>query len=150
DASIAFMLLGQRYVFDSEVFSAVTYGKLAVKRMMPSPLDVAWGVFHNPAALDLLAPELRTFGYRDALDDISRQGERMGKELWEGSLYHRWLGALRQLSPDPQRDAALPAVMHTDAWSRRLLNTQLASWAQLRHDTLLYAKQSFTSVAICA
>jgi hypothetical protein len=44
---------------------------------------------------------------------------------------------------------ALPAVATTEAWSRRLLNTQLASWAELRHDTLLYAKQSYTAVPAC-
>jgi hypothetical protein len=150
DAHIAFLVLAQRYVFDSEVLSAVTYGHLQQKRMMPSPLDVAWGVFHNPAALALLDPELRTFGYRGALDDITRRGDGMGPDLWEGSLYHLWLGALRRLSPDAQRDATLPAVLRTDAWARRLLNTQLASWAELRHDTVLYAKQSITAQAICA
>jgi hypothetical protein len=30
-----------------------------------------------------------------------------------------------------------------------MLNTQLASWAELRHDNLLYAKQSFTAIAGC-
>jgi hypothetical protein len=30
-----------------------------------------------------------------------------------------------------------------------LLNTQLGSWAQLRHDTLLYAKQSYTGIPEC-
>ena len=29
------------------------------------------------------------------------------------------------------------------------LNTQLGSWAELRHDTLLYAKQSYTGIPAC-
>ncbi len=37
----------------------------------------------------------------------------------------------------------------TEAWGRRLLSTQLASWAELRHDTLLYAKQSYTGGDTC-
>jgi hypothetical protein len=44
----------------------------------------------------------------------------------------------------------LPAVAKTEAWARRTLNTQLASWAQLRHDTILYVKQSYTSGITCA
>src|SRR5205809_4413414 len=28
-------------------------------------------------------------------------------------------------------------------------NTQMASWTQLRHDTILYVKQSYTSVPSC-
>jgi hypothetical protein len=43
----------------------------------------------------------------------------------------------------------LPSIAGSEAWGRRLLNTQLGSWAQLRHDTLLYAKQSYTGVNGC-
>ncbi len=43
----------------------------------------------------------------------------------------------------------VPAIARTDAWGRRLLNTQLGSWAELRHDTLLYTKQSFTGGLSC-
>jgi hypothetical protein len=32
--------------------------------------------------------------------------------------------------------------MDRKAWAAKTLQTQLASWAQLRHDTILYAKQS--------
>jgi hypothetical protein len=32
--------------------------------------------------------------------------------------------------------------MRTEAWQRKGLNVALASWAELRHDTILYAKQS--------
>ena len=146
---INFLVLGQRYVFDSEVLSSVSYGALRQKRMMPSPLDVGWAGLRNPAALKLLQPELERHRYRDALDAVARRGDEAGPDLWEGSLYHLWLYALRGLSPDPQRDAALPDVMRSDAWARRLLNSQLASWAELRHDTILYAKQSYTSSALC-
>jgi hypothetical protein len=34
--------------------------------------------------------------------------------------------------------------MSTEAWKYKELNTALASWTQLRHDTILYAKQSYT------
>jgi hypothetical protein len=39
--------------------------------------------------------------------------------------------------------------MRTAAWKRKQLQTGLASWAELRHDTILYAKQSMTAHAIC-
>src|SRR5690606_842453 len=71
--------------------------------------------------------------------------------FWDASFYNLWLGALRGLSPanDGMLPAGMPAVAKTQAWSERILNTQLASWAQLRHDTLLYAKQSFTGIPGC-
>lgn len=57
-----------------------------------------------------------------------------------------WLCALRQLST-PSTNAA--PVFHSQTWQLRQLNTQLASFAQLRHDSLLYAKQSFTMGTRC-
>jgi len=146
---IGFLVFGQRYVFDSEVLSAVSYGQLEQKRMMPSPLDVAWAGFRNPAAPPLLEPELTRYQYREALEAVATRGEQAGAELWQGSLYHLWLGALRGLSPDAARDTKLPAPLRSEAWQRRMLNTQLASWAELRHDTLLYAKQSMSAIDVC-
>jgi hypothetical protein len=43
----------------------------------------------------------------------------------------------------------LPAITGTEPWGRRILNAQLASWAELRHDTILYAKQSYTGGTTC-
>jgi hypothetical protein len=39
--------------------------------------------------------------------------------------------------------------MRTGAWAMKQTNTQLASWTQLRHDTVLYVKQSITAVPGC-
>ncbi len=147
EESVAFLLLGQRYVFDASVLGDLSYGQLDTDppRMMPTPLDVAAAVFHNPAAQRLLAPERARYGepYGRALD------AKAAEPLPDDSIYHMWLGALRELSPDPRRDATLPAPLTGDAWQRRMLQTQLASWAELRHDNLLYAKQSFTGEAGC-
>jgi hypothetical protein len=148
--TIAFVPFGQRYLFDSDVLSAVTYGRLPVKRMMPSPLDVGAAVFHNRAATTLLKDELARYQYRDALDAVARQGDQMGAELWQGSMVHLWLAALRELSTDNKHDGKLPAFMRGQAWQRRLLSTQLASWAELRHDAVLYAKPSETAMPLCA
>jgi hypothetical protein len=39
--------------------------------------------------------------------------------------------------------------MRSQAWQHKQLQTQLASWAELRHDTILYAKQSYTAFPSC-
>ena len=60
-----------------------------------------------------------------------------------------WLNSIRKLNP-PKDRSALPQFMQTAAFWQEKLNTQLSSWAQLRHDNLLYAKQSYTGgVPIC-
>jgi hypothetical protein len=40
--------------------------------------------------------------------------------------------------------------MQTQAWVDKDLHTFLGSWAELRHDTILYAKQSYTTAGMAA
>src|SRR3989304_7610649 len=40
--------------------------------------------------------------------------------------------------------------MQTAAFWQQKMNTQLSSWTELRHDNLLYAKQSYTGGTICS
>ena len=154
--SSSFAFFGQRYVVDSHVFSNVVYDRVQsgnVKRMMPDPLDVAFAALSNDQAGMLLAPQLQKYSYAPDLHAMRILVDAHGDDYWKDNLYNRWLGSLRTLSPtgdvaDPAQ-AGLPAVTGTEAWGRRLLNTQLASWAELRHDTILYAKQSYTAGGGC-
>jgi Protein of unknown function (DUF3160) len=154
--SSTFLLLGQRYVVDSHVFSNVVFGRVPDRqgmRLMPDPLDVAFGALKNDQAARLLQEELQTYAYAPELAKTRELVEANEPEFWSANLYNLWLSSLRALSPaaDLSEPAALglPAIAGTEAWGRRLLNTQLASWAELRHDTLLYAKQSYTDVPAC-
>jgi hypothetical protein len=152
----AFLLFGQRYILDSNVFSNVVYDrvkKASVKRMMPNPLDVAFGALGNDAAVALLGPELTKYDYATKLADVRALGDGHGDAFWTSNLYNLWLSALRALSPAHDLrgavQAGLPSITATEPWSRRILNTQMASWAELRHDTILYSKQSYTGAPAC-
>ena len=58
---------------------------------------------------------------------------------WAGTVYDAWLASLEpQLAP---RGVAYPDYMRTPAWAAKSLQTALASYAELKHDTILYAKQ---------
>jgi hypothetical protein len=76
-----------------------------------------------------------------------------GNDYWAKNIYNTWLSALRALSPEvalkPPADATLPTIAATEGWARRIVNAQLGSWAELRHDTILYVKQSYTSGIVC-
>jgi hypothetical protein len=151
-----YLLMGQRYVVDSYVFSNVVYDRSnrgPTKRMMPDPLDVAFAALGNDAAVPLLSSQLATYAYAPDLERTRRLVDAHGDTYWSANLYNAWLGTLRALSPTAaglaDTTAQLPAVARTEPWSRRVLNTQLASWAELRHDTILYVKQSYTSGVMC-
>ncbi len=145
----SFAFLGQRYTVDSHVFSKVVYPNTAERRMMPNPLDVAFAAFGNDQAAPLLRSELDTYGYASSLAKARQLVEWHDPGYWDSSIYTLWVGALRQLSAGKYDATPLPSIARTEAWGRRLLNTQLGSWAELRHDTLLYAKQSYTGIPLC-
>jgi hypothetical protein len=144
----SFSPFGQRFIVDSEVFSNLVYDRVLhaqkPKRMMPDPLDVGYAVFDNAQAKSLLQPQIGLYGYGRELEAARQLVESNAKPFWNANLYNLWLSSLRSLSPGRSDPDGLPAVAKTEAWGRRILNTQLASWAQLRHDTILYAKQSYT------
>lgn len=153
--SSSFAFFGQRYVIDSHVFSNVVYDRVArgERRWMPNPLDVAYAALGNDQAGMLLSEEMQRYEYAPELAAMRTIVDSEPPSFWQMNLYNRWLGALRELSPSEARAAgpneALPEVAKTQAWGERLLNTQLASWAELRHDTILYVKQSYTSGVTC-
>lgn len=142
----SFLLFGQRYTVDSHTFVNVTFDRVQ-GRMMPEPLDAAFAALGNNAALPLLSDEFGNASYVAGLAKTRALVDAHEPAYWEGSLYTRWLGALRSLSP--QDNSALPSIAKTPAWQTRMLSTQLASWAELRHDTILYVKQSYTAGAVC-
>ncbi|HEU5076363.1 MAG TPA: DUF3160 domain-containing protein, partial [Polyangiaceae bacterium] len=148
----SFALFGQRYVIDSHVFSNVVYDRTA-RRVVPNPLDVAFAALKNDHAVSLLASELDTWGYAAELAAVRTIADGHPDSYWNSSLYTSWLGALQTLSANQTTQGpnaeGLPSVARSEAWGRRLLNTQLGSWAQLRHDTILYAKQSYTGSNGC-
>ncbi len=147
ELSRSFHVLGQRYVVDAEVFTKLVHPEVN-RRLMPDSLDVAFAVFGNDAATELLELETNKPAYRKALAQARMAVDAHGSGYWQKNLYSSWLGALRALSP---REAPenVPAIVRSSAWNRRVMNTQLASWAELRNTTVAYAKQSYSGSVLC-
>jgi hypothetical protein len=161
-----FRLMGQRYVPDSYVFSRLVtpyvgryLGKkmpftayeipgVGIMRVFPRGLDL-FAVMGSDRALDLLDDmgddDYEDYGeaFRKMYDEI----DAVRDEEWNQNLYWNWLWVLKSLIK--QDGKGYPSFMRTPAWQDRLLTAALASWAELRHDTILYAKQSYT-VALTA
>jgi hypothetical protein len=149
----AFLLVGQRFIVDSYVTGNVVFDRILFEgkkmtRMLPSTFDVLYAL-GNDAAAQLLQPALAQYHYGTNLAALRYLVDGYDSSFWGGTLYNGWLDALRSLNPPVRRDQ-LPPFMQTGAWWQEKMNTQLAGWAQLRHDNLLYAKQSYTGVPICS
>jgi hypothetical protein len=144
----ALMLFGQRFIIDSYVLGNVVWDKLEEKRMLPSSLDALFALGNN-AALQLLEPELVKYRYAPQLAALRHLIDGYDAADWQSSIYASWLDGIRALNPPAERES-LPRFMQTAAYGQQKMNTQLASWAQLRHDNLLYAKQSYSGMPGCS
>lgn len=147
-----FQMFGQVITVDSlvlshSVFDSIIFEGKKQPRMMPCGLDVA-AALGNDYAVAQLEPELRKWNYSANLLASRDFIGQLQPQFWNGNVYHRCLDALRTLD-DPPESANLPEVMQGPIWRAKQLQTQLASWSELRHDNVLYGKQSFTAIPLC-
>ncbi len=147
-----FQLFGQRFSLDSFVLSRLVYDSIwfqgkKVERLLPSGLDVM-AALGNDEAARLLRPELERFHYSSNLLAARRTIDDVRPKEFEQSVASLWLDSLRKLDDVPAR-GNFPEAMKRTPFLRKQLQTQLASWAELRHDTVLYAKQSYTAGILC-
>ncbi len=145
-----FALLGQRPTVDAFVFGNVVFPMIkdGVRRMLPESMDILFSL-GNDAAYHLLENEVNKYQYTQNIASCRYLFDNMGQEEWESSLYNLWIQALRTLNP-PKERSGLPKVMQAAAWQHKNMNTQLASWTELRHLTVLYAKQSYSGIPLCS
>ncbi|MEJ2567914.1 MAG: DUF3160 domain-containing protein, partial [candidate division WOR-3 bacterium] len=77
---------------------------------------------------------------------LRKEFSALTEKDWNRNLYWSWLYALKTLTRE--RGKGYQTYQQTDAWLDRQLNTALASWSALRHNTILYSKQSYTPVHV--
>jgi hypothetical protein len=143
-----FRFMGQRFVLDGYIFDELTWREVGTAdnpRMLPKGLDVM-------AALD--SEEAHTIldgmgdtAYANYLEQMAKLREEVSAlelDSWTQNLYWTWLYSFGPLL-EP-KGAQYPAFMRTQAWTRKDLHTALGSWTELKHDTILYAKQSMAEL----
>ena len=134
-------LLPQRYMPDGEVLQEmVDYDSQTTKRALPKGLDVmaSMGVV---SAERILLDELKEAQQWDGfVPALSRMKQRMREIDWQQTISNRWMDALKTLH---DTNGGYPFFMLTPEWQKKDLNAALASWAELKHDAILYAKQPF-------
>lgn len=143
-----FRLMGQRFIPDSYVLDELVFDKLPDARFMPTGLDVM-AVLGSARALELLqqTPDWTNFpSYPAKLEALRQEFAAYPAETWAQNVYWNWLYSLMPLLY--AKGEGYPSWMQTRAWSDKDLLAALGSWAELRHDTILYAKQSGTETGM--
>lgn len=152
----SFRFMGQRFTPDSFIYSTLTQGDEAPDEETNQKLP--------PVPTALMAMSI--FGSDRAelyLDDwISQKAPKSDKVIpkekqkledgfgelnvsdWTQNMYWSWLYTLRSIFQ--KYSNGYPQFMQSAAWQDKDLNSSLGSYTELRHDTLLYAKQSYAEL----
>lgn len=140
-----FRFMGQRYTIDAEIMQKLVYAEVDenanhTKRMLPDTLDVPASM-GSDTAVSILEEKGDT-SYPGYMDNLSELRERFANEedpIWDASLYSSWL---HTLSPTLRtKGEGYPSYMQNEEWSKKALETFSGSYAELKHDTVLYTKQ---------
>jgi len=157
-----FTLFGQKFTIDSwatakMVWDQVRWQGREVQRDRTSAVEVAFSVFANndaaPIIQERIADTNKASEFRDGLNyhpnlvAARKTIDSLPNEAWASSVYTYWLYALRKLSAPT--DERFPQALRTQAYGMKRMASQLGSWTQLRHDTVLYVEQVSRMVCAC-
>jgi hypothetical protein len=135
-----FRFMGQRFIPDSYILGQLVYVHVG-DRFMPKGLDVM-AALGSDRAWELLDDQKLYPNYVAQMEMLWGVVANITDAEWTKNLYYLWLYSLLPLLNDPGE--GYPMFMQSEAWVDKQLMTALSSWAELRHDTILYAKQSYT------
>jgi hypothetical protein len=93
----------------------------------------------QPAGQELEKMGVTEFpNYLEQMQAMQQAVQSRSEQEWLGRFYDGWLYSFLPILEG--KDAAYPEYMQTPAWGYKDLNAALGSWAELKHDTVLYTK----------
>lgn len=142
-----FRFMGQRFTIDASIFQRLVYREVkensqGQSRMLPRGLDIPAAMGSKEAYTILQSMgETNYKNYPENMAGMKEYIKTLGKETWTQNLYWGWMYSLLPLTVE--KPGGYPSFMRSQAWERKELNTFLGSWTELKHDTVLYAKQVY-------
>jgi hypothetical protein len=140
---LGWRFLGQRFTLDAFILQNLVFDKVkeldGARRDLPSGLDVM-AAFGSTAAQESLelGGETAYPNYPEQMALLRDAVQAQPEEQWRSRFYDSWLYAFFPVL-DAKGDG-FPSYMRSDGWAFKDLNAGLGSWAELKHDTVLYSK----------
>lgn len=152
-----FRFMGQRFTIDASIFQRLitrevgpkgdvcTGGPFSGGRYLPKGLDIT-AAMGSEVAFNILKDlgETDYACYKENMGKMKEFLKALDESIWTQNLYWGWLYSLLPLTTD--KVEGYPFFMQNVAWAKKELNTFLGSWAELKHDTILYAKQVYAEL----
>jgi hypothetical protein len=134
-----FRVSGKRFTWDAYVMNRLTSpraGTDELPRNIPEGTDVMAALGSN-AADEYAGKNDGVAGYRKNLESLkSETPEYLSRE---NTVYAKWLSVF---AAGFQHSGSTQFFYNDSAWRWKKVAAYLASWAELKHDTVLYAEQS--------
>ena len=148
EATQGFRFMGQRFVIDAYIFQELIFrsvGTLDDPRMLPKGLDI-FAAMGSEEAYRILQEmdETHYLNYDEQMSKVQGEISALEMDSWTQNLYWSWLYSFQPLIE--VKGEGYPAFMRNTAWVRKDLHTALGSWTELKHDTILYAKQAYAEL----
>jgi len=139
--------MGQRFVPDAYIFRQLISPNVAPPygRGLPMGLDLlaAMGSERAYQILDDMG-QTSLEHYPQQMDKVQEWISGLSVDEWTETLNNTWLYSFYPLLEMP--GDGYPVFMQSQAWLDKQLNAVLGSWAELKHDTILYAKQVYAEL----
>ena len=143
DQTKGMRVMGQRFVIDAYVFQQLVWrevGTMSKQRDLPKALDLFAALGSDQAYNNLAAQgENQYINYDTQMNKVKGQLANISTDNWTQNLYWSWLYNLRPLTQ--KYGQGYPTFMQSQAWQNKMLLTGVGSYTELKHDTILYAKQ---------
>ncbi len=152
-ATQGFRLFGQRFTFDAWVLTRLTAGQEKVAALLPSSPSALFvpAALGDNAAREFAGAflkqnkppfsEAEVAGFYGRLDEVAADLKKVTDAEWYSSVGAAWLKLLGTLTQT--YGPGYPRYMQGKLFPVKQVQTWLGSYAELKHDTLLYVKQAF-------
>ncbi len=152
-----FRFMGQRFTPDAFIFSSLTQGDEApdseTGQKLPSlPTALMVSTLMGDANSKEL---LNTWVQKNAsnsdkvlenkMQDLQVYFDKTTSDQWTQNIYWSWLYTIKSLFKNTDM-SGYPMFMKNSDWKSKQTQSFLGSWTELKHDTLLYAKQSYAEL----
>lgn len=141
DSGKIFAFLPQRAVVDNVWLQNLIDTDGNSKRPVVSGVDLMALLGNSLAERLTLSNEdnLKWEDFKDKYKETKNMVDSRSDKEEKSNIYRTWLWVLKAFNEE--YGEGYPDFMRSEKWRYKDLNTALASWAQLKHDTILYAKQ---------
>jgi hypothetical protein len=138
-------LFGQRFTYDSAIHEEVSPPRL-MSRDMVRGLDIMKAFGSRTAEALLQGSDYpKMGGLKERLDALEGEFDAYDARFWEGTYYS---AVLFQVKTQAQFEPGAGFYFtESPAWGKKAMLSAHGTWSELRHDTLLYAKQTYAERA---